>query len=174
MVAITKIHDAIHSGIRKSSKTYSKWSNGDTLKSAGAEWLLVMEISAAVHRLQSEEESLRLEVLYNDCRALSGAATAPGRPRSTFKGTKRADIALFNGNGETEYVIEVKRVPQHDGLHKDLRKLCDVVDKCSLQEGGTLQRSFLASSKRGIAVVSDSRQIVSSITTGEPLLPTLP
>lgn len=62
----------------------------------------------------------------------------------TFKGKKRADIALFNVNGQTKYIIEVKRTLVKGELQKDLKRLCDAIAKCAKQEDGKLKRAFLA------------------------------
>ena len=67
-----------------------------------------------------------------------------GRRLGTFKGRKRADIALFNVNGQTKYIIEVKRTLIKRELRKDLKRLCDAIAKCSGQEDGNLRRAFLA------------------------------
>ena len=144
-MTIGDVRDAIHTGIRKSSKTYSDWSLGWTLTDSGVEGLVVAEIAAAVHRRQSKGESLLLEVPYEICLKWSGARPK-GRRVDTFKGKKRADIVLFNGRGRTKYVIEVKRrlYNKKSLLLADLTKLRDVIDKCALQEGGTLKRGFLA------------------------------
>ena len=140
---IADAHHAIHAGVRKSSKKYSDWSPGWTLTDSGVEGLLVAEIAAAVHGLQSPVESLLLEVPYDKCQQWSGARPR-GRKLDTFKG-KRADIALFNGSGQTKYIIEVKRrLYKAKTLHTDLTKLCDVMAKCASQQGGKLKRGFLA------------------------------
>ena len=144
-IKIGDVCDAIHTGIRKSSKTYSDWSLGWTLTDSGVEGLVVAEIAAAIHRRQSKVESLLLEVPYDFCLRWSGARPPRGRRVDTFKGRKRADIVLFNGKGRTKYVIEVKRrLYRKSLLLADLTKLRDVIDKCALQKGGTLKRGFLA------------------------------
>lgn len=141
-ITIKDVHDAIHSGIRGASRRYLKWSRGWTLADSGVEGLLVAEIAAAVSKKQAVGESLLLEVPYELCLRWSGARPQ-GRRLSTFKG-QRADIALFNNDGQTKYVIEVKRALTRKTLSQDLTKLADAIAKCSKQEDGKLKRAFLA------------------------------
>lgn len=140
---ISQVHEAVHSGIRNSSRKYANWSDGWTLTDSGVEGLMVAEIAACVNKEQSKDESLLLEVPYNTCQKWSGARPK-GRKLATFKGRRRADIVLFNGNGQTKYIIEVKRTLSKAGLQKDLEKLSHAMAKCAKQQNGKLKRTFLA------------------------------
>ena len=155
-ITIKELREAIHSGIRASSRKYSKWSRGWTLADSGVEGLIVAEIAAAVHKEQSKDEILLLEVPYDTCLQWSGA-TPKGRKLGTFKG-KRADIALFNTNGQTKYIIEVKRTLSKRELHKDLKKLCDAIAKCAKPEDGNLRRAFLAACATSEAKVESAER----------------
>lgn len=144
-IKITDIHDAIHKGAKEADKDYRDWSRGWSLKDSGVEGLLVSRIAKMIYAYQSEEESILLEVPYKICKEWAGVNPAPGRPVKTFKGTKRVDIALFNGNGRTKYIVEVKRlVTGKKALYDDLNRICKAIEQCSGRNDGTMRRAFLA------------------------------
>ena len=144
-IKITDIHDAIHKGAKEADKDYRDWSRGWSLKDSGVEGLLVSRIAKMIYAYQSEEESILLEVPYKKCKEWAGVNPAPGRPVQTFKGTKRVDIALFNGNRRTKYIVEVKRlVTGKIALHDDLNRICKAIERCSKRNDGTMRRAFLA------------------------------
>ena len=142
-ITIDEVREAIHKGIRGASRKYAQWSRGWTLTDSGVEGVLVAEIAAAIHTMQAREESLLLEAPYEKCLEWSGATPQRGRRLDTFKGG-RADIALFNGDGQTKYIVEVKRTLNRRTLRNDLTKLTDAIAKCSKQKDGKLMRAFLA------------------------------
>lgn len=144
-IRIADIHEAIHKGVREANKDYRNWSRGWSLADSGVEGLLVSRIAKRIHRYQSEEESMLLEVPYKTCREWAGVNPPQGRPVSTFNGKKRVDIALFNGDGRTKYIVEVKRqIAGKSLLYDDLYRISEIIKQCSRQKAGTMQRAFLA------------------------------
>ena len=144
-IKIEDIREAIHKGAREADNDYRDWSPGWSLADSGVEGLLVYRIAKRIHKYQSEEESILLEVSYKKCREWAGVNPPKGRPVSTFKGRKRADIALLNGDGRTKYIVEVKRrITGKKSLYGDLNRISEIIKQCSKHEAGTMQRAFLA------------------------------
>ena len=141
-----EVHRAIHEGIRDASNDYSSWSGGWTLADSGVEGLVTAGIATAIHIRQSNRESLLLELPYDLCQQWSGASRPRRRPPKALERKVRADIALFNSNNLTKYVIEVKRMPTMERVHADLERLCAIVHKCA---GGMLRRGFMAIFHKG-------------------------
>ena len=141
-MVIKSVHVAVHNGIIRARKKYSNWSNGQTLWDSAVEGLLVTEIAAAVHRKQTDDEYLLLEPSYDLCEQRSEAVLYGPTP-AVLKDS-RADIALFNRNDQTEYIIEVKRKVSRKRLREDLVRLCTIVDRCASHRNGRLKRGFLA------------------------------
>lgn len=108
MLTQKQIVSAISKGTRNANEKYKKWTGGWSLLDSGVESLIVSELADVLNCLQSKKDSLLLEVQFNWIRDWAGARTR-GRLPSAIKGGKRADIALFNSNGQPVCVIEVKR-----------------------------------------------------------------
>lgn len=144
-----QIVEAIHTGTKQACRTYTRWSDGWTLKDSGVEGLLVVEIAKKLDAKLSKAESLLLEVPFKKIIEWSGTPTV-GRQLTALKGRTRADIVLFNGGGRPVCVIEVKRhAVERAQIEGDLDRLRGVVHKCANQKGGTLKRAFLAIYRHG-------------------------
>ena len=138
------IRKAIFAGTRSANVKYEKWSDGWWVTDSGVEGLLVSAIAERLGSLQSERESLVMELPFSNIVDWSGASRRPGRPPATLRGINRADIVLFNGNGKPVCVIEVKRMWDRARCFADLARIRDLVLQCNRQNGGSLRRGFLA------------------------------
>lgn len=148
MIAIPKVRDAIHAGVKEASIKYLEWSRGrKTLHESGVEGLIVSEIASQLYkRIQrvGHDDSIQWEVPYTVVQEESGAMPM-GRTVETFKGSKRADLVVFNSSEKPKYLLEIKRrFYRKDLIAKDIRRLADVANKCGSSEDGSLKRGFLA------------------------------
>ena len=143
MIAIPKVRDAIHAGVKEASIKYLQWSRGWTLQDSGVEGLLVSGIASKLNERLGRDDSILLELPYTLVQRWSGASPK-GRRVETFRGRKRADLAVFNAKGRTKYVIEVKRKWVQKQVAQDIERLCSATNKCAQSEGGKLMRGFLA------------------------------
>ena len=74
----------------------------------------------------------------------SEAQRPPGRPPTTLRGKKRADLVLFNGKDYPVCVIEVKRFWTQKKCFGDLRRIRELILGYGSQHDGSLNRGFLA------------------------------
>lgn len=142
------IRGAILQGVRKANLDYEQWSRGLWVSDSGVEGLMVATIAGKLGSKLSEDESLMIECPFPCIKEWSKARPGPGRPRKTLakskRGSKRADIVLFNGNGRPTWVVEVKREWDRRKCFGDLERIRDLVLRYGPQNTGTLRGGFLA------------------------------
>jgi len=144
-MAITKddIIAAIHEGIEHANTKYEEWSKGYWITDSGIESLMTICIANTVRGYQAQHESIMMEVPLKHIMKESRAQPTPGQKPATIKGNKRADIVLFNGQKNPICIIELKRLWNKSECFKDLKRIRDLITKCSSMKGGTLRRGFL-------------------------------
>ena len=143
-MAITKkeITEALHLGVRATSRDYFNWSDGLSLADS-PEYLVVVEIARNIYKKLGRSESLRLEMQYAKVLDGAGFTPGPGAPLRAIKGGKKADLVLLKDRDKPTCVIEVKKNPSHDRVQRDLKRLRDIVYACRHYEG-LLKHGFLS------------------------------
>ena len=134
--------DSIHNGILAANRMYARWSNGYLVKDSGVEGLMVACVAASIHRKQTDQESLWIEVPFADIRRMAEARVR-GRPPTTLASQNRADLVLFNARGQPTTVIELKRKWDKKPCLDDLVRVRELVLHFSKTNNGTLRRGFV-------------------------------
>ena len=145
-MAITRkqIIEAVHEGTADANQRYEKWSNGWWVTDSGVEGLMVAGIAETIHKHQTQQESLRIEMAFRDIADRSGATPKRGPSPAAVRHTSRADIVLLNRRDRPICVIEVKRSWKKAVCLKDLDRIHGLIQRLSHQNQGSLQRGFLA------------------------------
>ena len=136
----------IHDGIEVASERYRILSKGYRLR---VEYPLVVNIAESLDGCLSESESLRYEVKFKEILRLSGAAPAPGAVRRVLRGSRRADLVLFNRVSNPICVVEVKRRWNAKACRRDIRRLHALLLNGGSNRGGSLRHGFLAVLRQG-------------------------
>lgn len=135
---------AMQEGTRIANEEYLEWTRGWSIGDSGVEGHLVSVIARKLRKYQDDDESLLMECPFSSIREWSGAGRPRGRPPAVVSDSNRSDIVLFNKNGMPTCVIEVKRKWATESCFKDLRRVNELVKRCSHQWNGSLRRGFLA------------------------------
>ena len=104
---------------------------------------MVANIAMALRTRQHEHESLLLEAPFEEICYWSGASRSRGRRRKVLEGKRRADIALFDRNDRSVYVVEAKRTWNRRTCFKDVERLLALLNECAKHKDGTLKAGFL-------------------------------
>ena len=133
----------ILSGIATANTNFEKWSKGAWIPDYGVEGFMVAHIATALRKRQHERESLLIEVPFEEIRDFSGASRSPGRRRKVLEGKRRADIALFDRQDRSVFVVEAKRTWDRKTCFKDVERLLALLHECAKHKDGTLKAGFL-------------------------------
>ena len=142
-IARKAVVDGILRGIASANSRFEEWSRGAWIPDYGIEGFMVAHIAAALRKKQNASESLLIEAPFEEIRECSGASRSPGRRRKVLQGKRRADIALFDRQYRSVYVIEAKRKWDRSTCFRDIERLRALLDLCAKQKNGTLKAGFL-------------------------------
>ena len=144
-MAITKagVVEAVLSGIARGNTKYEKMTGGSWITDSGAEGFMAANVAEALTKVLGSGESLLIEAPFDQIQEWSGAARPRGRPREVLRGNRRADIALFNRQGRSKCVIEVKRSWNRSTCRHDIRRLLALLHACAGERNGSLKFGML-------------------------------
>lgn len=116
---------------------------GSWLTDSGAEGFMVAHVAEALSDALGENGSLLVEAPFDDIREWSGAARRRGRPLEVLRGGRRADIALFDRQGRSTHVVELKRSWNRRDCYADLKRLGGLLHACAAKVDGSLKYGLL-------------------------------
>ncbi|WP_415519884.1 MAG: hypothetical protein ACEB74_05960 [Desulfovibrio aminophilus] len=120
---------AIHKGALKANRNYSKWSGGEWICDYGIEGYMVAEICKSI-QCTRRNGYLTMEEPFDNLIENSGKKPTGRRPE-IINGSKRIDIAIWNSKNIITHIVEVKREWNNEvGCH-DLKRLCELQQKCN-------------------------------------------
>jgi Holliday junction resolvase-like predicted endonuclease len=124
-----KILQSCMEGVDEASKTYAKWSGGQTVWSAPESFLQVY----VAQQLAAEIPFVTLEEKVRDVVRDSGAEMRGKLPRAK---SGRIDIVLWHKSGKPRVVVEVKLLSSRGGITRDVQRIKNLVRRCpSIQAG---------------------------------------
>ena len=135
--------DAVLRGISAGNAQYEKMTWGSWLTDSGAEGFMVASVAKALSDTLKENGSLLVEAPFDDIREWSGAARRRGRPLEVLRGGRRADIALFDKQGRSTHVVELKRSWNRSGCYADIERLGALLHTCAGEVDGSLKYGLL-------------------------------
>lgn len=142
-VARADVVEGILGGIALANRRFENWSKGAWIPDYGIEGFMVAQIAESLRKKQSESESLLIEVPFSEIEEFSNASRRPGRRQNVLQGRRRADIALFDRQYRSVYVIEAKRMWTRRTCFRDIERILALLNTCARQRNGTLRAGFL-------------------------------
>ena len=134
---------AVLKGIARGNKKYENMTGGYWLTDSGAEGFMVANVADCLHAALGDKEKLLLETQYGWIQEWSGASRPRGRRSKVLEGNPRADIAVFNAQEKSAYVIELKRYWDRTRCFDDIKRLRATLRECAGQVNGSLKHGIL-------------------------------